>query len=258
MSKNCIVYLVRTSDKDLDSLNKSLELLDQNLLRYTDKLDVIIFHEKSFEDGHYKERMSPIHNGKIIFQEIEFPAPPEGTPEIFPHPIPEQVAMGNAGFSIGYRHMCWFFSGGLYDQPIMQNYKYYLRLDTDSYILTPLMYDIFDMMEKGGHKYGYIEQAVQQDNPAVIEGLHDFCWGASSGLTEGKMYYTNFEIGEVEFFRVGLYYMFFKRIEANGGIYTKRWGDAPIKYIGVNLFMDPKWKKAVAGFNYQHGAIYEL
>lgn len=254
--RNCIVYLVRTSEEDLENLNRSLSLMDAHLLSKTKNTDVILFHEPSFVD--YKSRVTPVQNGKVIFQQVEFKAPPEGTPEIFPHPIPEQVAKGNLGFSIGYRHMCWFFAGGMYEQPIMAGYKYYLRLDTDSYILSPLNYDIFELMEKGGYKYGFIEEAIQQDNPAVIEGLYDFTGATISGIPDGRMYYTNFEVGEVEFFTRDFYYMFFKRIEANGGIYTKRWGDAPIKYIGVNLFMFDQQKVAIKGFTYQHGAVYEL
>ena len=154
--------------------------------------------------------------------------------------------------------MCWFFAGGMFDQPIMEDYKYYLRLDTDSYILSPLNYDIFEMMNNGGYKYGYIEEAVQLDDPAVISGLWDFCWKDTHSIPEGTMYYTNFEVAEIEFFRSGLYYMFFKRIEANGGVYLHRWGDAPIKYLGVNILMPPQQKVAIKGFVYQHGAIYDL
>ena len=256
MKENCIVYLVRTSEEDLTNLNKSLKLLDENLLKFSACTDVILFHEPSFAG--YRQKVHELENGNVIFQQITFPEPPEGTPEIFPHPIPEQVAKGNLGFSIGYRHMCWFFSGGMYEQVIMGNYKYYLRLDTDSYILTPLKYDLFEFMENGKFKYGYIEEAIQIDNPAVVEGLFEYTGATISGLEEGKMYYTNFEVGEVDFFAKGFYHMFFKRICAHGGIYTKRWGDAPIKYIGVNLFMFDKQATPIKGFVYQHGAIYDL
>ena len=46
---NCIIYLVRTSDKDLEQFNESLELLEKNLLKYTDSTDVLVFVEESFE-----------------------------------------------------------------------------------------------------------------------------------------------------------------------------------------------------------------
>ena len=46
---NCIIYLVRTSDKDVEQFNESLELLEKNLLKYTDSTDVLVFVEESFE-----------------------------------------------------------------------------------------------------------------------------------------------------------------------------------------------------------------
>jgi len=266
--KNCIIYLVRTSNKDLEMLNKSLSLIDQNLLPYTKTDDIIIFHEQSFNQ--YKSQVYSPYNGRIIFQLVAFPLVPPGTPKIFPHPNPDQVAMGNLGFTIGYRDMCWFFSGGIYTEPIMDYYKYYLRLDTDSYILSAVGYDIFEAMEKGDYKYGYIEDAVQQDDPAVIKGLWSFTERISTifrqsvivkpinEIPEGRMYYTNFELGNIEWFKKSAYNSFFKFIENQGGIYTKRWGDAPIKYIGVNLFLEDKYKLPVRGFIYQHGAVYDL
>ncbi len=266
--KNCILYLVRTSENDLQMLNKSLILLDHNLLAYTKAEDVILFHDPDFEP--LKSKVYRPANGRIIFQKITFPVVPPGTPDIFPHPNPDQVAMGNLGFSIGYRHMCWFFSGGLYKEPIMDSFKYYLRLDTDSYILSPVGYDIFEAMKTGGYKYGYIEDAVQQDDPAVIVDL----WPTAdrictilrdslivkplSEIPEGRMYYTNFELGEIEWFQKSAYNSFFKYIELWCGIYRHRHGDAPIKYIGVNLFLEDKYKLPVRGFIYQHGAVYDL
>lgn len=272
MSKNCVLYLVRTSEADLEMLNKSLMLLDQHLLVHTKAEDVILFHDPSFTKE-YRDKVYRPMDGRLIFQEITFPKPPPNTPEIFPHPIPEQVAMGNLGFSIGYRNMCWFFSGGMYKQSILDDYTYYLRLDTDSYILSPLNYDIFEMMEAGDYKYGFISEAVQYDHPAVIEGL----WSCAKyieemvvyfspeciikpvcDIPEGRMYYTNFEVGAIDWFKKSAYDYFFANIEADAGIFHKRWGDAPIKYLGVNMFMEDKHKVAVKGFTYQHGAIYNL
>ena len=37
-----------------------------------------------------------------------------------------------------------------------------------------------------------------------------------------------------------------------------RWGDAPIKFLGVNLFMPQKHIQPVQGFTYQHGAVYTV
>lgn len=256
MKKNCVVYLVRTSDEDVILLNKSLSLIDENLLETTNNTDVVIFHEESFNNR--KKDVTSLKNANLIFQLVEFPTPPADAPEIFPHPNQYQVSIGNLGFTMGYRHMCWFFTGGLFQQPIMDYYKYCLRLDNDSFILSKIPYDIFELMQSKNAKYGYIEEGIQKDDPAVIEGLWEFAHGHISNIEEGLMYYTNFEICEIEWFQKGLYYLFFKRIEHSGNIYRKRWGDAPLRYLGVNILMPQTWKLPVRGFVYQHGAIYDL
>ena len=51
---NCIIYLVRSSEKDVEEFNKSLRLLEENLLKYT-AADVLVFVEESFEK--YKSKV---------------------------------------------------------------------------------------------------------------------------------------------------------------------------------------------------------
>ena len=68
---NCIIYLVRTSDKDVEQFNESLELLEKNLLNYTDSTDVLVFVEESFEP--YKTKVKT--NLELLYQTIEFDLP---------------------------------------------------------------------------------------------------------------------------------------------------------------------------------------
>ena len=253
---NCIVYLARTSEEDLNDLNESLTLLYSNLLLFTEA-DVLVFHENSFNPYKFKIKYP------VKFIEIEFKIPDypksisDNIPKYYPHPTHGNgpIAYGHPGFSIGYRHMCRFFSGEIYNHPEVQKYDYYLRLDTDSRILTPLQYDIFEWAKENNCEYGYIEPAIQYDNPKVIEGL----WSLfDTKIPEGLMYYTNFELGKVSFFLGNEYQSFYKKIDETGGIYIHRWGDAPIKYLGVNMFMDKDKVKPVRGFTYQHGAVYSV
>lgn len=260
---NCIIYLVRSSDEDVEMFNKSLDLLEKNLLRFSSNIDVIVFVEKSFDS--YKEKIKT--NIELQYHLIEFKVPdyPEQIanqiPEFFPHPTHGNgpVAWGHPGFSMGYRHMCRFFSGEIYKYDIIKKYNYYLRLDTDSFIHTPLNYDIFDWAETNQCYYGYIEPAVQTDNPKVIEGLWEFVNERyPNNIPDGLMFYTNFELGNINWFLTSPYMKFYNEIDTCGGIYTKRWGDAPIKFLGINLFMPLENIQPVTGFTYQHGAVYQV
>jgi len=248
--KNCILYLVRSSQNDIDMLNKSLSLVRLNLLAaIKGPVDIIIFHEKSFDSSYQKKVHQPNECG-VIFQEVNFILPDydnkikEKILTICPHPS----ETSRPGFSMGYRYMCDFFSGSLYEQKLLKNYSYYIRLDTDSFILSKIKYDLFEWMEDKKCEYGFILPAVGRDHPKVVEGL----WNQTSkyilenniktqksinNIPDGQFYYTNFEIGKVSSFSEGSkYYEFYKFLKSTGNIFIKRWGDAPIKYLGVNLF----------------------
>lgn len=278
MKLGCFVYLVRTSQDDLKGLNQSLELLEKNVLSTCKTTpDIILFHEKSFSD--LKQQVYCPKNTSIIFREVEFGEPntkPEyfkTIPLFYPHPthgpggpyahtLPEP----HKGFTMGYRHMCDFFSGRMYEDSIFDNYEYYLRLDTDSFILSKVPYDLFEWMKSNEFDYGTIQQAIQIDNPKVVEGLWDFTqkWVSSeypamldevTKIPNGTMFYTNFELGKLSFFnKESSYKKYYEAIKNSGGIYFHRWGDAPIKYLGVKLFTNKIGY--VSNFVYQHGAIY--
>ena len=249
--KNAIVYLVRSTEYDLNLLYKSIDLLKNNFIGLN-KIDIIIFHEES---------LTPFLNiiktfySNIIFQKIIFELPDYyksyNILQNFPHPF-----VPNMYFPIGYRHMCRFFSGEIFKLPIIQNYDNYLRLDTDSFI-NNIDFDLFDFIEKNNIYYGYIEQGVQYDEPGVTKGLWNLAKSIKpdQNIEENKMYYTNFEVCNVKWFNSQDYMSFYKKIDENGGIMTHRWGDAPIRYLGVNMFMN---KENIYGFDnigYQHGSF---
>lgn len=284
MKKNCVLYLVRSTQEDIDSLNKSLSLLQTNVIdSCKTKPDILLFHENSLSE--FKEQILPLEN--IRFVEIEFSIPnvysedlKNSIPEFYPHPTHgkdgphgeshlREHGYYHRGFTMGYRHMCRWFSGELYNHPIMALYEYYLRLDTDSFMHSKLSYDIFEWAKQNDCWYGYIQPGIQIDNPKVVENL----WQSTKNwlkinkpkvyenihnIPEGKMFYTNFEIGLVQWFKDSDYKQYYEWLDNSGGFYTKRWGDAPIKYLGVTLLMDPKHVKAVHGMTYQHGAVYHV
>lgn len=251
--KNCILYLARDRKNDYENLIRSLFFLKKNFLK-ENKCDIIIFHEKNFKKNLILEAIKL----DIIFIKISFKVPKypnnikKKIPLIYPHHM-----RGKRGFSLGYRHMCRFFSGAVYEEKILQYYDYYLRLDTDSFILSEVKYNIFDWAKKNNCYYGFIKEAVQFDHPSVTIGLWKL-FNYPKNIQEGKMFYTNFELGKINFFKSTSYKNFFNKIDKSAGIFTKRWGDAPIKYIGIRLFMSNRNIMPVSGFLYQHsGSFYD-
>jgi hypothetical protein len=248
---NTILYLVRSTNHDINLLKTSIDLLKSNFIGL-DKVDILIFHEESLRPalGYIKD-----FHKNIKFVEIKFELPDFykdfDIVSNFPHPFVQGMF-----FPIGYRHMCRLFSGEIFKHPVIKEYKNYLRLDTDSFI-HKMDFDLFDFIEKNNIYYGYIEQGVQYDDPGVTKGLWDLARSIDKNLNieENKMYYTNFEVCNVDWFNQPDYMEFYEKIDRCGGIMTGRWGDAPIRYLGVNMFMN---KENIHGFSdvvYQHGGF---
>ena len=271
MSKNCVVYLsgTRTEDmsdhrNDLNDFSKSIDLIKKNLCPYSD-FDIIVLHEKGFPLEFLESQNIPC---KVIPYEIDLTPPDslENVQEYFPHPTHGNgpVAYGHPGFSLGYRGMCRLFSGELYKLDIIQEYDYYMRLDTDSFV-ERMNYDVFKYVKENDCKYGYIEPAVQIDNPKVVLGLWDCVgdWADKNDhlihpnkIQNGMMYYTNFEIGSIDWFTNSKYNSFYEHIDASGGIFNGRWGDAPIRFLGVNMLMDRQHIQNIPNLTYTHGSTY--
>ena len=67
------------------------------------------------------------------------------------------------GYGMGYRHMCRFFSGPpLANLPALRHYHWVARVDTDSFLLGPVLDDPIQLMERGCFKYGWLGAFMDQ------------------------------------------------------------------------------------------------
>lgn len=265
--KNAIVYLLNESEKDKICFRKSLELLEKNYLNKF-PCDIICFHEKNFDPNEIAF-IKKNFNESLLFQEVEFKLPEYSSnvlkeiPEYFPHPDFPQCL----GFSMGYRHMCRFFAGEIFNQEILQKYDYVWRLDTDSFILNEIEDDVFVKMFNGDYIYGYIN--IQNDHEGVIKNL----WETSRQYFAPaekflqffdidrekhfrKVFYTNFEIFNMAWFKSDLYQNFYKYIDASAGIYKYRWGDHVLRYIALNCLSSMDKCLFFNDIAYYHGSLY--
>jgi len=230
-SKGCICYLVLHTDKAVGEMVESLESVRHNYLtRFP--CPVIAFHEAPLTEE-MKERIRSA-GVPVTFQLVELKAPP-GTD-----------LTGLTERDIGYRNMCRFFASQIFYQPALEGFDYYLRLDTDSKIMSPFGYDLFRASVQNGLWYGYT--AVTADNPKYVVGLWDFVqryvdnvsaqvYRPPKAIMERQMFYNNFEICLCEWFRNEPWRSYMAAIDEDGGIYRCRWGDAPIRSLGVSAFM---------------------
>ena len=243
--KATIVYLTRSTESDIRDLKKSLKLLD---LHYNDQFHypVLIFHE-DLSNG-LKAELQNATRSALTFAELHFELPAF----LKKSEVPEKI-LGR--FNVGYRHMCRFFAGLIFEHPALAGFDWYWRLDTDSFLRGNVAYDVFQFMEAGDLWYGYI--VMLEEKPEVVNGL----WSAAKNyMKDAKLvplameqltsvagawnylyYYNNFEICKLEFGRSRAYQEFFRYLDHLGGIYKFRWGDAPIRTIAVSMLV-PKAK----------------
>lgn len=160
------------------------------------------------------------------------------------------------GDSVPYRHMCRFNSGFFYRLPIMNNYKYYWRVEPEIEFQCDLFHtDWFRYMRENNKKYAFtlaplelhttvtnLWETVQQftkKNKKLIAKDNNMAFLSEDGGSTYNMchFWSNFEIGDMDFYRLEAYSKFFDHLDKAGGFYYSRWGDAPVHSIGVSLLL---------------------
>jgi len=158
------------------------------------------------------------------------------------------------GGSVPYRNMCRFNSGYFYKQPLMMKYKYYWRVEPGIKYFCNLDYDPFLLMQDENKVYGFTLSLYeyQRTIPTLWDATKEFIEAnpqylprdnAMSFVSDdgGKTYnlchwWSNFEIGDLDFWRGEAYQKYFEHLDSKGGFYYERWGDAPVHSLGAALF----------------------
>lgn len=169
-----------------------------------------------------------------------------------------RLAMSNVvyGDSESYRHMCRYESGLFFDHPLLQEYRYYWRVEPDVSFHCDINYDVFKFMSSSNKKYGFT--IALRELPSTIENLwttvRSFLADHKHYLSDDSLaefisddglnsynlchFWSNFEIADMDFYRSQKYRDFFTALDMAGGFYYERWGDAPIHSIAASLFLD--------------------
>ncbi|KAI8450174.1 family 15 glycosyltransferase [Phakopsora pachyrhizi] len=161
------------------------------------------------------------------------------------------------GGSESYRHMCRYQSGFFFRHPLMMKFDYYWRVEPQVQFYCDLDYDPFLFMRENKKIYGFIISLYEYNStvPTLWSSVLKFFESNRDLLTEDENslgflvrdrskgffesdynlchFWSNFEIGDLNFFRSDRYKRFFESLDQTGGFYYERWGDAPIHTIGV-------------------------
>ncbi|KAI1795770.1 glycosyltransferase family 15 protein [Ganoderma leucocontextum] len=174
------------------------------------------------------------------------------------------------GGSVPYRNMCRYNSGFFYKHPLLAQYKYYWRVEPDVTFFCDLHYDPLLLMQDQKKVYGFtislyeypatiptLWNAVKEfisSNPGLVE--HDnamkFISDDGGETYNNCHFWSNFEIGDLDFWRGEAYSKFFDFLDEKGGFYYERWGDAPVHSIGAALFAKKEQIHFFNDIGYRH------
>ncbi|KAI8147147.1 nucleotide-diphospho-sugar transferase [Fennellomyces sp. T-0311] len=179
------------------------------------------------------------------------------------------------GGSEPYRHMCRFQSGFFFRHPLLDDFEYYWRVEPDVQYFCDIDYDVFQMMKDNQYKYGWtvslteymstiptlwktVNEFIKEHPQYVVTGEESIMpWLTDDNFLSynGCHFWSNFEIGSLDFLRSKKYIEYFEHLDKAGGFFYERWGDAPVHSIAVAMMLK---KSEVHFFNdigYKHNPL---
>lgn len=151
-----------------------------------------------------------------------------------------------------------------YKHPALENVRWYWRVEPKVQFFCNVDYDVFRYMQDQNKTYGFTINLF--DAPETIPTLwpetERFIAAHPEYLQDNNMvewlvddklrpehnkkangystchFWSNFEIGDMDFFRGEAYEAYFNHLDRAGGFFYERWGDAPIHSIALGLFED--------------------
>lgn len=159
------------------------------------------------------------------------------------------------GDSISYRHMCRFESGFFFRQELMMNYDYYWRVEPSVELYCDIHYDPFRVMHENKKKYSFVLSLYEyyETIPTLWDSVKKFMKNHPEHIASGNSmgflsddggetynkchFWSNFEIGSLNWLRSKAYIDYFESLDRDGGFFYERWGDAPVHSIAAALML---------------------
>jgi alpha 1,2-mannosyltransferase len=159
------------------------------------------------------------------------------------------------GGSESYRHMCRYESGFFFRHPLMMNYEYYWRVEPSVELFCDIDSDPFRFMKENNKKYSFVISLYEYvaTIPTLWDSVKKFTGKHPEYVSEGNAmefissdggdtynnchFWSNFEIGSLEWLRSDAYIDYFTSLDKDGGFFYERWGDAPVHSIAASIML---------------------
>ena len=258
-----VIYFL-TQKKRTTMMAGVLMELYKNFIRQFPQYPVLVFHD-DLDDVSQDFLQRSVPRMTLSFISISFTIPANLQSFI----LPERLPCSPHSSTIGYRHMISFHATLIHQYLLdpshgYEDIEFLLRLDDDSSFSSPIGYDIFLLMRENDLDFGFVNTV--QDDEKCVHGLwnhtHDFIqthnlvspknYKQFMSWKEGLVIYNNFELSRLSIWQTELWKKFISSIERSGGIYLKRWGDAPIHTIYALLGIDKLRMHSFVDIAYRH------
>ena len=288
------VILMLARNKELEGARKSIISLEEKFNRWF-HYDVLFLNDepftREFQDAlrpiiSGKAMFESIGNGTDMWGFPDWMDVDEAR-----EAIAGQDELGiKYGSMESYHHMCRFNSGRFFLHPALLPYRYYWRVEPDVEFLCSITYDPYRQMRLYKKIYGYVMaiwelpvtvstlfrhiadykekkgiQSTDYWNSFITPSWAPWFLRSSLSVWRGRdshgdqwnycHYWSNFEIADMQWFRSKEYMDFFDMLDAAGGIYYERWGDAPIHSLAAALLLRPEQTHKFSDFGYTHDGL---
>ncbi|KAI2621339.1 glycosyltransferase family 15 protein [Xylaria nigripes] len=201
------------------------------------------------------------------------------------------IGVGKAWLQ-SYHHMCRWNAGLFALEKRLAGYEFFWRVEPGVDFSCNINYDVFRFMRDNNMAYGF-NMAILDDarsfpslwdrtktfiknNRDIIHEDADYGWllqdplggdgvqNTSPSLDKEEkdldhlqynncQFYSNFEVGSLDFFRSEEHRAYFEYLDRTGGFYYERFGDAPIHTLSVSLFLPKSRIWYFRDIGYAHG-----
>lgn len=220
--------------------------------------DWVFLNDQPFDDT-FKKVTTALVSGKTHYGVI--PEEQWGFPEWIDQEKAKKVRESMAerkiiyGDSISYRHMCRYESGFFFRHELLQQFEYYWRVEPSIELYCDIGFDPFRLMKDQKKKYGFVVSLYEyyETIPTLWDSVLKFIENHPEHISEdnsmgfvsddgGKTYnkchfWSNFEIGSLDWLRSQAYIDYFTALDQDGGFFYERWGDAPVHSIAAALML---------------------
>lgn len=272
-AKAAIVVLAR--NKDLDGVVRSMQRMEARFNRRF-QYPYVFLNEVAFDDE-FKAATSEVTQARTLYGLI--PQDHWSLPDWLTEAEFQQAKdrMRDAGVlyadKSSYHYMCRFYSGFFHLHPLLSEFDYYWRMEPDVHYYCDLDYDPFVFMEERGIQYGFVitvlelnstiptlwntTRAFMAQNPAILprENLLDFVTADAGSDYNLCHFWSNFEIGNLNFLRSKQYAAYFKHLDQANGFFMERWGDAPVHSLAAAMFLNKSQVHHFSDIGYRHNSF---